>query len=89
MQAKKGFPYISSRIGYVARLEELKFSDIKELTVQYYPEISEGILRVIAAASRHNARHLQNLLDLCFETTKTGRELTLEIIEEAKEYLLI
>ena len=89
LKTKKELPYISSRIGYVAKLEELNLNDVEELTLQYYPDSDKNRIKTFALYSRHNARHLQNILDLCFEATKTGGKLTNEIIEDARECLII
>lgn len=89
-RVKNGFPYITSRIGYLERLNTLKFDDIEKLIIQYYPNVDKKLITTIAKTCNYNARAIQNLLDLCFEiTSKNNIELDVDVIDSAKENLLI
>lgn len=89
-KVKNGFPYISSRIGYLERLDALKLADIEKLVFQYFPKCSEQMLKLIARYSGYNARSIQNLLDLCLDIIQSNNiELDSDVIESAKEKLLI
>lgn len=89
-KVKNGFPYITSRIGYLERLNTLKPDDIEKLVIQYYPTVEKKLITTIAKTCNHNARAIQNLLDLCFEiTSKNNIELDVDVIDSAKENLLI
>ena len=65
-KVKNGFPYITSRIGYVEKLDALKQEDIEQLVTQYYPSIAKDLIKFIAKTCNYNARAIQNLLDLSF-----------------------
>ena len=89
-KVKNGFPYITSRIGYVEKLDALKQEDIEQLVTQYYPSIAKDLIKFIAKTCNYNARAIQNLLDLSFEiTTNQNIELSQDVVEAAKDKLLI
>ncbi len=89
-KVKYGFPYITSRIGYLEKLDALKAEDVERLVIQYYPKITKELLKFISKTCNYNARAIQNLLDLSFEiTTKQNIELSQDVIEAAKDKLLI
>ncbi len=89
-KVKNGFPYITSRIGYMEKLDALKIVDIEKLVLQYYPTADKKLIQIIAKTCHYNARAIQNLLDLCFEITNNQQiELNIDVIESAKENLLI
>lgn len=89
-KVKYGFPYITSRIGYLEKLNALKMDDIEKLVIQYYPTVEKKLIITIAKTCNYNARAIQNLLDLCFEiTSKNNIELDVDVIDSAKENLLI
>lgn len=72
------------------RLNTLKPDDIEKLVIQYYPTVEKKLITTIAKTCNHNARAIQNLLDLCFEiTSKNNIELDVDVIDSAKENLLI
>ena len=87
---KNGFPYISSRIGYLEQLDALNPDDIEKLVHQYFPDCDNVLLKTIAKVCNRNARSIQNLLDLCLDITKSAKiELNLDVIEAAKGKLLL
>ena len=89
-KVKYGFPYITSRIGYLEKLDALKAEDVEQLVIQYYPKITKELMKFISKTCNYNARAIQNLLDLSFEiTTKQNIELSQDVIEAAKDKLLI
>lgn len=89
-KVKNGFPYITSRIGYITKLDSLKLDDVEKLTTQYFPNISKKLISFIAKSCHFNARAIQNLLDLCVEIMASNNtELNEDVIEAAKENLLI
>ena len=89
-KVKYGFPYITSRIGYLEKLDALKAEDVEQLVIQYYPKITKELMKFISKTCNYNSRSIQNLLDLSFEiTTKQGIELSNDVIEAAKDKLLI
>lgn len=89
-RVKHGFPYVTSRIGYMVKLDALNSADIDKLIFQYYPNADKKLLQIIARTCNYNARAIQNLLDLCFEITSNNNiELNIDVIDSAKENLLI
>lgn len=89
-RVRNGFPYITNRIGYAAKLDDLNFEDVSKLVKQYYPNIDKTLIDYIAKSCKYNARNTQNILDLCYSFTSQGKdELNNTIIESAKESLFI
>ncbi|MBQ2872341.1 AAA family ATPase [bacterium] len=89
-KVKNGFPYITSRIGYITKIDSLSLSDVESLVVQYYPNCSKELIKTIAVVSHYNARAVQNLLDLCLEITTSEKiELSVDVIDASREKLLI
>lgn len=89
-RVKCGFPYITSRIGYVAQLDALNINDISNLVLQYYPNCNNDLINRIAKVCNNNARAVQNLLDICFDVTSSKNiDLNTDIVETAREMLLI
>lgn len=87
---KHGFPYVTSRIGYIAKIDTLTPDDVEKLVLQYYPFCKKDVIKYIAKICKFNARAIQNLLDLCFDITNTEKiELNKDVIDSAKENLLI
>lgn len=90
MKVKSGFPYISSRIGYVERLDALSFKDVEALVFQYFPKCPEALVKYISKVTGSNARAVQNLLDLCLDITKSNRiGLDSDVIDAARGKLLL
>ncbi|MCD8025332.1 MAG: ATP-binding protein [Candidatus Gastranaerophilales bacterium] len=90
LKVKSGFPYISSRIGYLEKLDTLKMQDVEKLVIQYFDYADKKLIEEIAKTANFNARGVQNLLDLCLDITKSRNiKLTIEIIEAMRERLLI
>lgn len=89
-KVKYDFPYVTSRIGYMKKLDALKINDIEKLVLQYYPNADKKLIQTIAKTCNNNARAIQNLLDLCFEiTSEQNIDLDIDVIDSAKEDLLI
>jgi len=89
-KVQSGFPYISSRIGYVEKLDYLKIEDAKKLIIQYFPNCSDELIQMISKQCNYTARNIQNILDLCIDITKSNKiELNQDVIEAAKDKLLI
>ena len=89
-KVQSGFPYISSRIGYLEKLDALKMNDIEKLVHQYFPSCNDRLVQYIAISTNYNARSIQNLLDLCFDFVKSENiELDIDVIDAAREKLLI
>ncbi len=90
LKVQSGFPYISSRIGYLEKLDALKTSDVEKLVHQYFPKCNEKLLQYLAISANYNARAIQNILDLCFDFVKSENiELDTDVIDAAREKLLI
>lgn len=89
-KVQSGFPYISSRIGYVEKLDTIKISDAEKLITQYFPNCSNELITALAKQCNYIARNIQNMLDLCLDITKSNNiELNIDVIEAAKDKLLI
>ncbi|MBQ9149477.1 ATP-binding protein [bacterium] len=90
-KVKYGFPYISSRIGYIERLDRLKIDDVEKLVKQYFPNTKSAIINLMAKTGNYNARNIQNLMDLCLDIMQSNNieELDADVIETAREKLLI
>jgi len=89
-RVRNGFPYITNRIGYASKLDDLSLEDEAKLIKQYYPNADKNIIEFAAKTCKYNARNTQNLLDLCFGfTSNKNTELSNEIILSAKGSLFI
>lgn len=90
MKVKHGFPYISSRIAYLERLDALKIGDVEKLVIQYFPDCTDSLIQYIAKTCNYNARAIQNLLDLCLDIVQSNKIiLDTDVIDAAREKLLI
>lgn len=90
-KVQSGFPYISSRIGYVEKLDTIKIEDSEKLITQYFPDCSNELINAISKQCNYIARNIQNLLDLCSDIMISNniQKLDLDIVECAREKLLI
>ncbi len=89
-KVKSGFPYISSRIGYVEQLDALKMPDIEKMVYQYFPACRNSLIKHIAVSTNYNARSIKNILDLCLDFVKSEKiGLDTDVIDAAREKLLI
>lgn len=89
-RVKSGFPYISSRIGYIERLDAVGLKDVEKFVYQYFPNCNNKLVSLIAKSTNYNSRCIQNLLDICYDIVKSNDiELNTDVIETAREKLLI
>ncbi len=91
LKVRYGFPYISSRIGYIEQLDKLNIADVERLVLQYFPNCEKSLINKVATNCNYNARAIQNMLDLCVDIMKSNdiTTLNIDVIDTAKEKLLI
>ncbi|MBR1943115.1 AAA family ATPase [bacterium] len=90
LKVQSGFPYISSRIGYIEKLDTIKPEDASKLISQYFPNASMELIKFLSKQANLIARNIQNMLDLCLDITKSNNiDLSIDVIEAAKDKLLI
>lgn len=89
-KVRNGFPYISSRIGYLEQLNNLDDNDIEKLVLQIFPNIDKSLIRDIGVRANYKARSVKNILDLCVSLTQSLNEkINSKIIAKAASMLLI